>query len=76
MPASSMQVAAQICDLAVMKDVEVVEQGLAGETLAALSTLHAGAGRFFAGGNFARKREAQVPASGWELAVAKANNLA
>ena len=76
MPASSMQVAAQICDLAVMKDVEVVEQGLAGETLAALSTLHAGAARFFAGGNFARKREAQVPASGWELAAARTINLA
>ena len=72
-----MPVAAQICDLSVMKDVAgVVEQGLVGETLAALSTLHAGAARFFAGGNFARKREAQVPASGWELAAAKANNLA
>jgi hypothetical protein len=60
MPTSSALVAAQICDLAVMKDVEVVEQGLAGETLAALSTLHAGAGRFLPGGDFARKREAQV----------------
>jgi hypothetical protein len=68
MRASSMPVAAQICDLSVMKDVAVVAQGLAGQTLAALSTLHAGAGRFFAGGDFARKREAQVPASGWELA--------
>jgi len=59
-----MPVAAQICDLLVMKDVEVVEQGLAvRETLAARNTLHAVAGRFLHGGDFVRKREAQVPAS-------------